>query len=110
MFHDISQRALLTNVFADLKTCIQIYDLFKACKDKEATALQLKLSKMEWGFAKGGINGTKWVVAKLRGYPQESCHCRRPYPKFDNAAQQEWILSVAGALEATEKSITKSSV
>lgn len=80
-----------------------------AGKVKEATALQLELSKMEWGFAKGGINGTKWIVAKLRGYPQESCHCRRPYPKFDNATQQEWIVGVAGALEATEKSIAKGS-
>jgi 4-hydroxy-2-oxoglutarate aldolase len=89
------------------KSCIQIYNLFTAGKVKEATALQLELSKMEWGFAKGGINGTKWVVAKLRGYPQASCHCRRPYPKFDNAAQQEWIVGVVGALEATEESIAK---
>ncbi|KAL7905840.1 hypothetical protein GGI35DRAFT_471361 [Trichoderma velutinum] len=87
----------------------KIYDLFVAGKVKEATALQLELAKMEWGFAKGGINGTKWVVAKLRGYPQESCHCRRPYPKYDNATQQEWIVGVVGALEATERSITKGS-
>ncbi|KAL7941928.1 hypothetical protein V8C42DRAFT_355075 [Trichoderma barbatum] len=68
-----------------------------------------KLAKMEWGFAKGGINGTKWVVGKLRGYSQDSCYCRRPYPKFDNAAQQDWIVGVVGALEATEKSIAKGS-
>ncbi|KAH6604055.1 hypothetical protein Trco_007501 [Trichoderma cornu-damae] len=87
----------------------RIYNLFMAGMVKEATALQLELSKMEWGFAKGGINGTKWVVAKLRRYPQQSCHCRRPYPKFDNAAQQEWIVGVVGALEETEGSITKDS-
>ncbi|KAM0260090.1 hypothetical protein ACHAQJ_003015 [Trichoderma viride] len=87
----------------------RIYDLFTAGKAKEATALQLELSKMEWGFAKGGINGTKWVVAKLRGYSQDSCHCRRPYPRFDSAAQQEWIVGVVGALEATEKRISKTS-
>ncbi|RFU77400.1 hypothetical protein TARUN_4817 [Trichoderma arundinaceum] len=68
---------------------------------------KLELSKMEWGFAKGGINGTKWVVAKLRGYPEESCHCRRPYPKFDNSVQQEWIIDVVGALEVVEKGIGK---
>ncbi|PTB61891.1 aldolase [Trichoderma citrinoviride] len=87
------------------KTCIQIYKLFVAGKVKEATALQLELAKTEWGFAKGGINGTKWVVAKLRGYPEESCHCRRPYPRFDNVAQQEWIVGVVGVLKETEKSI-----
>lgn len=27
----------------------------------------IELAKMEWGFAKGGVNGKKWVVAKLRG-------------------------------------------
>ncbi|KAL7928935.1 hypothetical protein V8C35DRAFT_325560 [Trichoderma chlorosporum] len=75
----------------------------------KATALQLELAKMEWGFAKGGINGTKWVVAKLRGYPQESCHCRRPYPRYDSTIQQEWIVGVVGALEATEKSVAKGS-
>ncbi|KAL6792565.1 hypothetical protein GGI42DRAFT_346331 [Trichoderma sp. SZMC 28013] len=78
-------------------------------KVKEATALQLELAKMEWGFAKGGINGTKWVVARLSGYPEESCHCRRPYPKYDNATQQEWIVGVVSALEATERSIAKGS-
>ncbi|KAM6486211.1 hypothetical protein HDV62DRAFT_378358 [Trichoderma sp. SZMC 28011] len=76
-------------------------------KVKEATALQLELAKMEWGFAKGGINGTKWVVARLRGYAEESCHCRRPYPKYDNKTQQEWIVGVVSALEATERSIAK---
>lgn len=76
---------------------------------KEATALQLELAKMEWGFAKGGINGTKWVVARLRGYSEESCHCRRPYPKYDNKTQQEWIVGVVSALEATERSIAKGS-
>ncbi|KAK1243134.1 hypothetical protein MKX07_003762 [Trichoderma sp. CBMAI-0711] len=87
------------------KTCIRIYDLFVAGKVKEATALQLELAKMEWGFAKGGINGTKWVVAKLRGYAEESCHCRRPYPKFENSEQQKWIVGVVGALAPTEKGI-----
>ncbi|KAH0490195.1 hypothetical protein TgHK011_001675 [Trichoderma gracile] len=87
------------------KTCIRIHDLFVAGKVKEATALQLELAKMEWGFAKGGINGTKWVVAKLRGYSEESYHCRRPYPKFEDSAQQEWIVGVVGALASTEKGI-----
>lgn len=89
---------------------MQIYDSYKAGKVKEAEAAQLKLAQMEWGFAKGGINGTKWVVAKLRGYPLESCHCRRPYPKFTDESKQEWILKVVEALAVTEKSLGKREV
>lgn len=84
---------------------MEIYDLYLAGKIKESEALQLKLAKMEWGFAKGGINGTKWVVAKLLGYPLESCDCRRPYPKYSDASKQEWILSVCEPLGKTEASI-----
>ncbi|EWZ00507.1 hypothetical protein FOYG_00354 [Fusarium oxysporum NRRL 32931] len=89
------------------KTCLQIYDLYKAGKTKEAEAAQLELAKMEWGFAKGGINGTKWVVAKLRGYPLESCHCRRPYPKYCDESKQEWIYKVVEPLSAVEKGLGK---
>jgi 4-hydroxy-2-oxoglutarate aldolase len=59
-----------------------MYSLYKQGKHDEATALQIKLSVTEWGFGKGGINGTKGVVAKKRGYPETSCDCRRPYPKY----------------------------
>ncbi|KAI8713482.1 hypothetical protein NCS52_01292900 [Fusarium sp. LHS14.1] len=89
------------------KVCTQIFDLYKAGKTKEAEEAQLRLAKMEWGFAKGGINGTKWVVAKLRGYPLESCHCRRPYPKYNDESKQEWILKVVEPLAVVEKSIGK---
>ncbi|EWZ46542.1 hypothetical protein FOCG_11544 [Fusarium oxysporum f. sp. radicis-lycopersici 26381] len=89
------------------KTCLQIYDLYKAGKTKEAEAAQLELAKMEWGFAKGGINGTKWIVAKLRGYPLESCHCRRPYPKYSDESKQEWIYKVVEPLSAVEKGLGK---
>ncbi|RSL38879.1 hypothetical protein CEP53_014504 [Fusarium sp. AF-6] len=92
------------------KVCTQIFDLYKAGKTQEAEAAQLQLAKMEWGFAKGGINGTKWVVAKLRGYPLESCHCRRPYPKYSDEAKQEWILKVVEPLAAVENGIGKRGV
>ncbi|RSL73780.1 hypothetical protein CEP54_000174 [Fusarium duplospermum] len=92
------------------KVCTQIFELYKAGKTQEAEAAQLQLAKMEWGFAKGGINGTKWVVAKLRGYPLESCHCRRPYPKYSDEAKQEWILKVVEPLAAVEKGIGKRGV
>ncbi|EON97164.1 putative dihydrodipicolinate synthetase family protein [Phaeoacremonium minimum UCRPA7] len=87
------------------KCCLQIYDLYLAGKTKEATAAQLKLAEMEWGFAKGGINGTKWVVAKLLGYPEESCHCRRPYPQYTDAKKQAWILDVVKPLGTDEKKL-----
>lgn len=92
------------------KVCTQIFDLYRAGKTKEAEAAQLQLAKMEWGFAKGGINGTKWVVAKLRGYPLESCHCRRPYPKYSDEGRQEWILKVVEPLAAVENGIGKRGV
>lgn len=86
---------------------MEIYDLYVAGKLKEAEAAQLELAKAEWGFGKGGINGTKWVVAKLRGYAEESCHCRRPYPKFEDKGKQAWITEVVGQLGAAEKALGK---
>ncbi|THY10704.1 dihydrodipicolinate synthetase [Aureobasidium pullulans] len=87
------------------KYCIKIYDLWIQGKTKEAEAAQLELAKMEWGFAKGGINGTKWVVAKLRGYPLDSCHCRRPYPKFVDAKKQAWIFETVSPLQDKEQEL-----
>lgn len=92
------------------KACMQIYDLFKAGRVDEATAAQLELAKMEWGFGKGGINGTKWVVAKLRGYEMGSCHCRRPYPRFDDEGKQAWILGVVEGLAGVEGGLGKRGV
>lgn len=89
------------------KVCMQIYDLFKAGKTKEAEAVQLKLAQMEWGFGKGGINGTKWIVAKLLGYPLTSCDCRRPFPKYDDESKQAWLTSVVEPLAATENGLGK---
>jgi 4-hydroxy-2-oxoglutarate aldolase len=77
-------------------------------KSKEAEKAQIELAAVEWGFAKGGINGTKWVVAKYHGYPEASCHTRRPYPKYDDAKKQAWILETMRPLEAKEKSLEKS--
>jgi dihydrodipicolinate synthase/N-acetylneuraminate lyase len=92
------------------QACARIYDLYQAGKTNEAAALQLKLAQAEWGFAKGGINGTKWVVAKFRGYNLDSAHCRRPYPKFTDEKKQAWITEVVGSLEEVEKSLGKRGV
>jgi dihydrodipicolinate synthase/N-acetylneuraminate lyase len=86
---------------------MQIYDLFKAGKVKEAQDAQLELAKMEWGFGKGGINGTKWIVAKLHGYPEGSWHCRRPYPVFNDEGKQEWITGVVKPYQQVEQSLGK---
>ncbi|THW83487.1 dihydrodipicolinate synthetase [Aureobasidium pullulans] len=85
--------------------CIQIYDLWIQGKTKEAEAAQLELAKIEWGFAKGGINGTKWVVAKLRGYSLDGYHCRRPYPKFVDAKKQAWIFETVSPLQDKEQEL-----
>ena len=60
---------------------------------------------MEWGFAKGGINGTKWVVAQLLGYPTESCHCRKPYPQYTDAKKQSWMRETCEILAEDEKKL-----
>ena len=55
-----------------------MFNLWQSGKHEEASALQVKLSVTEWGFGKGGINGTKYVVGHKRGYPESSTDCRRP--------------------------------
>ncbi|TPX08061.1 uncharacterized protein E0L32_010261 [Thyridium curvatum] len=89
------------------RVCIEIFDLYRASKAAEAEALQLELAKMEWGFGKGGINGTKWVVAKIRGYSLDSCDCRRPYPKFADEKKQAWIYGVVNPLAEQEAKLAK---
>lgn len=62
---------------------------------------------MEWGFGKGGINGTKWVVASLLGYPTEKAHCRRPYPQFVDEKKQAWIAETVRPLLEEEQKLNK---
>lgn len=70
-----------------------MYDMWTSDKLVEAMKLQIELSKCEVGFGQGGINGTKWVVAHMLGYPESSSHCRRPYPKLSDDKKKAWILS-----------------
>lgn len=88
------------------QTCIAIFDLYEKGQVVEAVALQAELGQMEWGFAKGGINGTKWVVAKLRGYPEQSSHCRRPYPVFSSEEKKSWIMKQVSPLARAEKRVS----
>ncbi|OAQ64702.1 dihydrodipicolinate synthetase family protein [Pochonia chlamydosporia 170] len=87
------------------RVCLRIYDLYTSGKVQEAQDLQLRLAKIETGFGKGGINGTKWVVAHLRNYPEGSWHCRRPYPKFNDLERQSWVRKTVEPLAKLEESL-----
>lgn len=84
------------------RSCVEIYDLYRCGKIDAAQKLQYTLAVSELGFGDGGINGTKWVVGELLGYPDASRDCRRPYPKFVSKDRQEWILQQVRALESEE--------
>ncbi|KAK1057797.1 hypothetical protein LTR74_013869 [Friedmanniomyces endolithicus] len=90
------------------RACVAIYDLYQVGKFEEALKLQYTLAVCELGFGEGGINGTKWVVAELLGYPAEARDCRRPYPKFVSKERQQWILDQVRVLEAEETRLNKS--
>jgi len=90
----------VANVFP--KTCIALYELSRKGLLKEAMETQLEIAKMEWGFLKGGINGTKWIVAKVRGYPSQSSRCRAPYPRYDDPPKQKWIIDTVTPLQTLE--------
>ena len=89
------------------QTCIEIYDLYMAGKREEAEKLQLELAKCEVGFGMGGINGTKWVVARSLEYPESSSACRRPYPLFSDEKKKSWITAKVEVLKPIEASLTK---
>jgi 4-hydroxy-2-oxoglutarate aldolase len=89
------------------RACVELYELYKAGKLEEAQKLQYTLGVSELGFGDGGINGTKWVVSELLGYPEEARHCRRPYPKFESKEKQKWILDQVRTLEPEETRLQK---
>lgn len=91
--------------FASIQTCIELYNLYNSGEIAKAEQLQLQLAVVEWGFGKGGINGTKWVVAKYLDYPEESSWCRRPYPKFLDEEKRVWIAKQVKGLEKVENSL-----
>ncbi|KAI9727368.1 MAG: hypothetical protein M1834_008439 [Cirrosporium novae-zelandiae] len=91
------------------KACVELYNLYCSGKLKEAEALQKQIAVAEWGFAKGGINGTKWIVAKMLGYPEANSHCRRPYPKFSSKEKQDWISAQVKSAEGVERGLVKAS-
>ena len=87
--------------------CLAVYNLYVSGKVEESQKLQGTLAMAELGFGDGGINGTKWVVGELLGYPEESRHCRRPYPQYFDKAKREWILNRVRLAEAEETRLQK---
>ncbi|KAL1793188.1 hypothetical protein ACET3X_008170 [Alternaria dauci] len=87
------------------KSCLHMFDLYQSGKHDEASALQIKLSVTEWGFGKGGINGTKYVVAHKRGYPETSADCRRPYPRYTDEEKRKWVVNQVSGLDELEASL-----
>ena len=87
------------------QSCLHMYDLYQSGKHAEASALQIKLSVTEWGFGKSGINGTKYVVAHKRGYPESSADCRRPYPQYTDEDKRKWVVNQVSGLDELEASL-----
>jgi 4-hydroxy-2-oxoglutarate aldolase len=84
---------------------MELFNLASNDKRVEAERLQLQLASAEWGFAKGGISGTKWVVAKQLGYPMASTACRRPYPLYNDSEKQAWIEDTVEPLAKIEAAL-----
>jgi 4-hydroxy-2-oxoglutarate aldolase len=82
-----------------------MYNLYQQGKHAEASELQIKLSVTEWGFGKGGINGTKYVVGHKRGYPESSVDCRRPYPRYLDEEKRKWVVKQVSGLDEIEASL-----
>jgi 4-hydroxy-2-oxoglutarate aldolase len=89
------------------RSCVEIYDRYLAGDLEGAQKLQYTLAVTELGFADGGINGTKWVVGELLGYPEKSRDCRRPYLQFDDRDMQHWILQQVRSLDDDESRLVK---
>jgi 4-hydroxy-2-oxoglutarate aldolase len=87
------------------KACMRVYDLHRAGKTGEASKAQLELARMEWGFGLAGVNGTKWAVAQVLGYPEGSWHCRRPYPRFEDGEKRGVVMGLIGPFAEVEKGI-----
>ncbi|CCG82020.1 Dihydrodipicolinate synthetase family protein [Taphrina deformans PYCC 5710] len=87
--------------------CLAVYNEYTKGNYDEAQRLQGKLALAELGFGDGGINGTKWVVGQLLGYPDELRHCRNPYPQYLDKQKQEWLLKQVKIAEFEKSRLQK---
>ncbi|RMJ20768.1 dihydrodipicolinate synthetase family protein [Aspergillus sp. HF37] len=93
----------MANLFP--RSCVELYNIYQAGKTQEAADLQLTVATSEAAFGQGGINGSKWVVAKLLGYPMASAACRRPYPLFTDKSKQDRMLELVEKLRPVEEKL-----
>lgn len=70
-----------------------------------AIELQKKLAKPEWGMSNQNVNGMKWLIAKERGYPDTSAHCRRPFPVFSNPEKRAVMVKSIAPLLSVEEAL-----
>lgn len=89
------------------RLCMQLQDLFRAGKIDEARILQGNVATAEWALAKGGINGMKWAITEVLGYPPASTKPRRPYGDYTGHEKGKWTLDRLGALKSMEEKLTK---
>lgn len=95
--------------FNNGQICVELFNLQRSGKADEARILQQKVAVADLGMGKGGINGTKWVVCKLLGYPDSSAACRKPYPLFTEKKMQEMIIAKMRPLEGIEANLGRHS-
>lgn len=84
---------------------LEIYNLCLAGKIAAATELQKKLGGPEWGISTSDVSGMKWIVAKVRGYPEESADCRRPFPKFSDPEKKARAMRLVTPLVSVEQQL-----
>ncbi|KAL2864285.1 dihydrodipicolinate synthase family protein [Aspergillus lucknowensis] len=96
------------NIFP--RVLVEIYNLYTAGKIDEATELQKKLGKPEWGIGTSDVNGMKWTTVKQNGYPPSSAHCRRPFPRFDDAEEQARVRKLVALLAPVEEELRSKTV
>lgn len=82
-----------------------MYQVGKAARPER---FQIDVAVAESAFTKGGINGSKWLVAKLLGYPMSSAACRRSYPPFTHESKQHEMPGLVNDLRAVEGKLAQS--
>lgn len=88
-----------------LQVMVEIYNLYNDGKTAEAADLQKRLGQPEWGISTSDVNGMKWIITKMHGYPESSAHCRRPFPRFVDAEKQARALKLVAPFAAVEKEL-----
>ncbi|KAI0013848.1 dihydrodipicolinate synthetase [Xylariaceae sp. FL0662B] len=87
------------------RALVQIRQLYQDGDMAAAAELQKKVSLTEIGFAKAGLNGSKWIIAKTRQYPDDSAHCRRPIPRFTDPEKMDIIVKYVSETLPVEKEL-----